>query len=162
MGLSTESIGDALGFIPPGIPALSHDATDLTRRCRCEARLDVPISPDTTAIQYPAGYGRGVPRQLHGDVARPNANDYNVWPTGPVARLDVAHTAIDPWIDEKRLLAWPSRTRRLTIPAVPNRGPRWVARGLGDIIDIVGNAELPWGFFTRESQFEDEAAPPLD
>ena len=50
----------------------------------------------------------------------------------------------------------------MTIPAAQILGPRWVVPGLGDIIDIVGNAELAWGFLTQEWEFEDGAAPPLD
>ena len=79
MGLSTESIGDALGFILQGIPALSPDATDFIRKCPREARHAVAVALEAAAAQYAMGFSRGVPDQLRWYVARRNADDYHAW-----------------------------------------------------------------------------------
>lgn len=162
MGLSTESIGDALAFILQGIPALSPDATDFIRKCPREARHAIAVALEAAAAQSAMGFSRGVPDQLRWYVARRNADDYMLGVKRAASRLEVSRATVYAWIDQKRLLACRSKPHGLTIPASQILGPRWVVPGLGDIIDIVGNAELAWGFLTEDWEFEDRAAPPLD
>lgn len=162
MGRSTESIGDALGLILQKIPALSPDATDFIRKCPREARHAVAVALEAAAAQYALGFSSGVPDQLRWYVARRNADDYMLGARRAASRLEVARTTIYAWIDQKWLLAWRSKPHGLTIPAAQILGPRWVVPSLGDVIDIVGNAELAWAFLTREWEFEDGATPPLD
>ena len=91
---------------------------------------------------------RGLPDQLRRYVARRNADDYMLGPTQAPSWLEVPRTTAYARTDQKRLLAGRSKTYRLTIPAAQTLGPWWVTPGLGDVIDIVGNAELAWGFLT--------------
>lgn len=79
-----------------------------------------------------------------------------------VSWLEVPRTVVYAWIGQERLPAWPSRTHGLTIPAMHILGPRWGVPRLKNVIDIMGNAELASGFFTRERQFEDGATLHLD
>ncbi|MDE0395551.1 MAG: hypothetical protein OYK82_12325 [Gammaproteobacteria bacterium] len=71
-------------------------------------------------------------------------------------------TIVYAWIAQLCLLAWRSKPYSLTFRAAQIFGPRWVVPHLGDVFDIVGNAELAWGFLTREWEIEDRVAPPLD
>ena len=132
------------------------------RKCPPEARHAVAVALEAAAAQHAMGFGRGVPDQLRWYVARRNADDYMLGVRRAASRLEVSRATVYAWIDRKRLLAWRSKPHGLTIPSAQILGPRWVVPGLGDIIDIVGNAEQPWGFLTREWEFDDGAAPPLD
>ena len=76
--------------------------------------------------------------------------------------LDAPPTTDCVWLDQKRLLAWQSKTQGQTMPAAQILGPRWVLAGPRDIVDIVGTAELGRGFPTRELGFEDGTVPLLD
>ena len=162
MGLSTESIGDALAFILQGIPALSPDATDFIRKSPREARHAIAVALEAAAAQYAMGFSRGVPDQLRWYVARRNADDYMLGIRRAASRLEVSRATVYAWIDQKRLLAWRSKPHGLTIPSSQILGPRWVVPRLADVIGIVGSTELAWGFLTRNREFEDGAAPPLD
>ena len=103
------------------------------------------------------GFSRGVPAGW--DVAFRNADDYMSGAGCIASPLDAPPTTDCVWLDQKRILAWRSKTHGLTMPAAQILGPRWVVAGPRDIVDIVGTAELGRGFPTRELGFEDGTVP---
>ena len=94
MGLLTDSIGDALGFILQGIPAQSPDATDFIRKCPREARHAVAVALEAAAAQYALGFSRSVPDQLRWYVARRNADDYMLGARRAASRLEVSRATV--------------------------------------------------------------------
>ena len=119
------------------------------------------VALEAATAQYALGFSRRVPVQLRWYVARRNADDYMLGPTWAASRLEVPLTIVYACIHQKRRLAWQSKPHGLTIPAVQILGPPCVVPRIGDVIDIVGNAETAWGFLTREWEFEG-GAPPFD
>lgn len=77
-------------------------------------------------------------------------------------RLKVSRTTVYHWATRKRLLAWTSDKRGLTIPAAQILGPGRVVPGLPKVLDVIDDPELAWAFLTQEWPFSDTVARPLD
>ena len=80
---------------------------------------------------------------------------------GP-SRLEVSRTTVYDWAARKKLLAWRSTKRGLTIPVEQILGPGKVVPGLASVLDVIDDPELAWAFLTQDWPFADEAARPLD
>ena len=77
-------------------------------------------------------------------------------------RLKVSRTTVYQWATRKRLLAWTSTERGLTIPAAQILGPGRIVPGLPKVLDIIDDPELAWAFLTQDWPFADAVARPLD
>lgn len=77
-------------------------------------------------------------------------------------RLKVSRTTVYQWATKKRLLAWTSTKRGLTIPAAQILGPGRIVPGLPKVLDIIDDPELAWAFLTQDWPFADAVARPLD
>ena len=161
---STGSTGEAMEFLEEGLPALSRSAREFVRHRPREARMAVAVALETAAAQCEAEDGAvvGAPEALRPFVVRRAGGDDLFGVSEAAARLEVSRTTVYDWVGRNTLLAWRSTKRGLSIPAAQILGPGRVVSGLADIVEIVGDPELAWGFLTREWPFEDAVATPLE
>lgn len=159
------TMGETMGFLEEGLPALSRSAREFVRHRPREARLAVAAALEAAAAQCEAeeaGAGADMPERLRPFVVRRDIGDEIVGVSEAAARLEVSRTTVYDWVRQNTLLAWRSTKRGLRIPAAQILGSGRVVPGLADVVEIVGDSELAWAFLTQEWPFEDETALPLE
>ena len=159
------TMGEMMGFLEEGIPALSRSARAFVRHRPREARLAVTVALEAAAAQCEAeeaGAGADVPERLRPFIVRRVVEHEIVGVSEAAARLEVSRTTVYEWVRRNTLLAWTSTKRGLRIPAAQILGPGRVVPGMAGVVDIIGAPELAWAFLTQEWPFEDEAALPLE
>ena len=125
--------------------------------------LDIAL--ETAAAQREAlaeAVPEEVPERLKPFFIRRAWSDDMIGVSEAAARLEVSRTTVYDWAARKKLLAWRSTKRGLTIPVEQILGPGKVVPGLARVLDVIDDPELAWAFLTQDWPFADEAARPLD
>ena len=153
-----------MGFLEQEFPALSRSAREFVRHRPRDARLAVAVALEAAAAQYEVedSAAAGVPEKLRPFIVLRAGGGEILGVSEAAARLEVSRTTVYDWVGRNTLIAWRSTKRGLSIPAAQILGPGRVASGLADIVEVIGDPELAWGFLTREWPFEDAVATPLE
>ena len=148
MAKPSGTMGETMGFLEEGLPALSRSARAFVRHRPREARLAVTAALEAAAAQCEAeeaGAGPDVPERLRQFIVRRPVGDEIVGVSEAAARLEVSRTTVYEWVRRNTLLAWRSTKRGLHIPAAQILGPGRVVPGLADVVDIVGGPRIGVG-----------------
>ena len=165
MAKSSGALGETMGFLEKGFPALSRSAREFIRHHPREARLAVTVALEAAAAQCEVEDGdrfADVPDTLRPFIVRRAGGEDILGVSEAAARLEVSRTTVYDWVEKRTLLAWRSTKRGLSIPAAQILGPGRVVPGLADVAGIVGDPELAWAFLTQAWPFEEAVATPLE
>ena len=125
----------------------------------------VDIALATAAAQREAlaeGVPEEVPERLQPFFVRRARADDLVGVSEAAAQLEVSRTTVYDWAARKKLLAWRSTKRGLTIPVEQILGPGKVVPGVPKVLEVIDDPELAWAFLTQDWPFADDMARPLD
>ena len=125
----------------------------------------VDIALATAAAQreaLAAGVPEEVPERLQPFFVRRARADDLVGVSEAAAQLEVSRTTVYDWAARKKLLAWRSTKRGLTIPVEQILGPGKVVPGVPKVLEVIDDPELAWAFLTQDWPFADDMARPLD
>ena len=134
-----------------GLPEVSNDATEHPQEAYMAAAMKAAVAQRERAE---------VPERLKPFVRSKGLDTIGV--SEAAVRLKVSRATVSDWATRKRLLAWTSAKRGLTIPAAQILGPGQVVPGLAEVLDVIGDPELAWAFLTQDWPFADAVARPLD
>lgn len=144
--------GQAGKYQSEGLPGASNDAADFPPP---QGGMAVPLeAPADRRERFE------VPEKLAAFIRSKDLD--TIGASEAAERLKVSRTTVYHWATRKKLLAWTSDKRGVTIPAEQILGPGSVVPGLPKVLDVIDDPELAWAFLTQNWPFSDVVARPLD
>jgi excisionase family DNA binding protein len=156
---------ERMHFQVEGLEGLSNKATRFLRRHPEQARTAVVTALEVAALQYePEGNDsiEEVPEALRPFVVRRSKEAELIGVSVAAERLKISRTTLYDWVAKRKLLAWKTTKRGLSIPAEQILGPGKVVPGLQQVLAVIEDPELAWLFLSQDWPFADEVVRPID